>query len=123
MASQTGPSPKSLENKTPRKKRIEINITAFLSRICLEFWKISGESSKYMTSQCSSNPPTPSDKDWFTPRTKHQDPNRAMLSMPYNAINNALNCTLGKLSSPSINIWLNTDVPLPLDKIQHYTYT
>ena len=103
---QTGPSPKPLENETPKKKRIEMNITAFLSCVFLEFWKNSGESSKNMTSRCSSNPPTPSDRDWSTPRTKHQDTNRAMSSMPYSARKNAINCTLGKLNSPSINVWL-----------------
>ena len=105
VATQTGPSPKPLENQTPRKRRIERNITAFLSRIFLEFRKNSGESSKNMTSRCSSNPPTPSDRDWSTPRTKHQVTNRAMLTMPYSARKNAINCTSGKLNSPSISLF------------------
>ena len=46
-----------------------------------------------------------------------------MSSMPYSARKNAINCTLGKLIRPIINVWHNTDVPLPLDKIQQYTYT
>ena len=36
---------------------------------------------------------------------------------------NAINSTLEKLNSPSINLWHNTDAPLPLDKIQQYIYT
>ena len=104
-------------------KRIEINVTAFLFRICLEFQKNSGESSKNIACRYSLNLPTPSDRDWSTPRTKHQDTNRAMSSMPYSARKNAINCTLGKLIRPIINVWHNTDVPLPLDKIQQYTYT
>ena len=43
--------------------------------------------------------------------------------MPNSARRNAMNCTLGKPNSPSINEWANTDVPLPQDKIQQYTYT
>ena len=43
--------------------------------------------------------------------------------MPYCARRNAMNCTLGKQNSPSINEWPNTDVPLPLDKIHLYTNT
>ena len=61
VATQTGPSPKPLENETPKKKRMEINITAFLSCIFLEFRKDSEESSKNMTSRCNSNPQTPSE--------------------------------------------------------------
>ena len=71
VATQTEPSSNPPENETPRKKKIEINVSALLSCICLEFWKNSGKSSKNMTSQCSSNSPTPSDRDWFTPRTKY----------------------------------------------------
>ena len=46
-----------------------------------------------------------------------------MSSMPYSARKNAINCTLGKLNNPSINVWHYTDVPLPLDKVQQYIYT
>ena len=99
-----------------------MNVTAFLSHICLKFKKNSGESSKNMTSPCSTNPPTPTDRDWSTLRTKHQDTKKAMLSMPYSARKTAINYILVKLSSPSINVWYNTDVPLPLGEIQQYTY-
>ena len=39
VATQTGPSPKALGIETPRKKRIEINAIAFISRNFLKFWK------------------------------------------------------------------------------------
>ena len=68
---------------------------------------LSGESSKNMTSRFSSNSPTPSDRDWSTPRTKHQGTNRATSWKPYSARKNATNCTLGNLNSPSINVWHN----------------
>ena len=69
VATHTGPSPRPPENETPRKKRREINGTAFPSHICLDFQKNSGEFSKNMTSWCSTNPPTPSDRDWSTPQS------------------------------------------------------
>ena len=58
-----------------------------------------------MTFQCSSNPPTNSNKNGSILRTRYQDSNKAMFSMLYSARRNARNCTLEKLNSLSMNKW------------------
>ena len=48
---------------------------------------------------------------------------KVTLSMLCGAKRKARNCTLGKLNSPSINEWPNTDLPLLQDRRQQYNYT
>ena len=84
MATQIGPSPRSPEYETPRRRKI--NVTAFypISKVSEDFKRILQKHD--ITGQF-----TPADRNWSTPRTKHQDTNRAMSSMLYIARRNAMN--------------------------------
>lgn len=101
------------KNRTVFKQRSKHGVTQ-------KFQKNSGESSENTTFQYSSNPPTHSDRNWFTQRARRK---QRKLSMLCSARRNAKNCTLGKLNSPSINEWANTDEPSFQDRTQQYTRT
>ena len=51
-------------------------------------------------SQRSSNPPAPSDRDWSTTRTKHQDTSAAKSSVPYRARRRCKELYIGATKQP-----------------------
>ena len=125
VATQTGPSPRPPGNEKKRRKKEEdrnnrhsISIP-YMSGVLKDLGGILQKHDILVRFK----PSNTLKQRLVTPRTKQQDSNKAMSPMPNRARRNAINCTLGKLNSLSINERHNTDVPLPQDKTQQDTYT
>ena len=119
VATRAGPSPKPPEKRDPKKvedrnKRHSISIP-YLSGVLERFRRILQKHDIPVQFKTLHHPQTQ--------RLVHLKDKTPRHKRTYRARRNATNWTLEKLSSPSINTWPNTDVPLPLDKIQQDTYT
>lgn len=76
--------------------------------MCLEYQKNSGGFLTNTASRCISNPATHSDKDWYTLKTEHHTPAKAIWCMQSSAMRNAKTSTLEKQNNHCTNVWHNT---------------